>query len=162
MKSWRNVVKEAEWMHVHKDAYAYFYGAKGQVLTDAVMESLWNAEPDYFKRYTAAQKKKIFNYSRGKVGFDCSGFIAKITGCNAYSGAIWEKCREKTTPALGPAGSILWKPGHVALDVGLGFGIEMGAELFSVEMFRISEHVPKFEASGKLKTFIDYEGATNL
>ncbi len=162
MKMWYEVIKEAERMHVNKDAYAYFYGAKGQVLTDAVMESLWAAEPDYFKRYTAAQKKKIFNYSRGKIGFDCSGFIAKITGCNTYSGAIWEKCREKTTPALGPAGSILWKPGHVSLDIGLGFGIEMGAELSSVEMFRIADHVPKFEASGKLKTFIDYTGATNL
>lgn len=163
MKSWRDVIKEGLAMHVHADQYAYFYGAKGQKLTDSVMEALWQAEPEYFKRYDEKQKKAIFKYSRNKIGYDCSGFIGKITGCNTYSGAIWSRCSKKSKNLyLGPAGSILWKPGHVALDIGLGFGIEMGAEGHSVEMFRISENLNRFEGTGQLVTYIDYTGADNL
>ena len=162
MKSWDQVIKEALYMHVHKDEYAYFYGAKGQKLTDAVMTALWDAEPEYFKRYDEKQKKAIFKYSRNKTGYDCSGFIGKITGCNTYSGAIWSRCSKKTSDLYaGPAGSILWKPGHVALDIGYGFGVEMAAEGSSVEMFRISEQYGRFQQTGQLVTYIDYTGATN-
>lgn len=162
MKSWDQVIKEALFMHVHKDEYAYFYGAKGQKLTDAVMNALWDAEPEYFKRYDEKQKKAIFKYSRNKTGYDCSGFIGKITGCNTYSGAIWSRCSKKTANLYaGPAASILWKPGHVALDIGYGFGVEMAAEGSSVEMFRISEQAGRFQQTGQLVTYIDYTGATN-
>ena len=162
MKSWDQVIKEALYMHVHKDEYAYFYGAKGQKLTDAVMEALWEAEPEYFKRYDEKQKKAIFKYSRNKTGYDCSGFIGKITGCNTYSGAIWSRCSKKTADLYaGPAASILWKPGHVALDIGYGFGIEAAVECSSIEMFRISEQYGRFQQTGQLVTYIDYTGATN-
>lgn len=161
MKTWHAVIGDALNMLVHSDRYAYFYGAKGQKLTPETMEALWNAEPEYFKRYTQKQKDAIFKYSNGKIGFDCSGFIAHLTGCNTWSGAIWDRCRDKTTPKNGPAASILWKPGHVALDIGYGYGVEMGVEKSSVVLFRIADHDPKFEGSGRLKAFIDYEGATN-
>jgi len=51
-KSWFQVVKDAIQMYKDRDKYAYFYGAKGQVLTKKVMENLWNAEPGYFKKYS--------------------------------------------------------------------------------------------------------------
>jgi len=56
-KSWYQVVKDGLHMYKDRDKYAYFYGAKGQVLTQKVMENLWAAEPDYFKRYNAEEKK---------------------------------------------------------------------------------------------------------
>lgn len=161
MKTWDQVIKDALYMHVHKDEYAYFYGAKGQKLTDAVMNALWDAEPEYFRRYTEAEKKKIFKYSRNKTGYDCSGFIAAVTGCNTYSGAIWSRCTRKTTPFLGPAASILWRPGHVGLDIGYGYYLQTGKELESIEMGRISEWLIAWEGSGRLEGYIDYEGATN-
>lgn len=36
-------------MFYHRDEYAYFYGAKGQVLTDEVMNTLISLEPAYFQ-----------------------------------------------------------------------------------------------------------------
>ena len=163
MKLWAEVVKEALQMLVNKDRYAYFYGAKGEKLTVDVMEALWNSSPDYFKKFTKEQKDAFFSYSLGKVGYDCSGFIGKITGCNTYSGAIWSRCDYKTTPALCVGGSILWKPGHVGLDIGIGgFFIHMGRMGNTVEIGRISNGQVKWESAGRLTGYIDYTGAINI
>lgn len=163
MKTWSEVVKQALQMHVNKDKYAYFYGAKGCKLTLETMQALWESSPSYFKRYTEKQKEEIFRYSLGKIGYDCSGFIGKITGCNTYSGAIWSRCDYKTTPALCVGGSILWKPGHVGLDIGIGgFFIHMAVEGSSVEMGRISNGQVKWESAGRLTGYIDYTGAINI
>lgn len=36
-------------MYRNRENYAYFYGAKGVILSTAVMDSLIAAEPNYFK-----------------------------------------------------------------------------------------------------------------
>lgn len=56
-KSWFQVVKDAIQMYKDRDKYAYFYGAKGQVLTQKVMENLWNAEPEHFKKFSKSEKE---------------------------------------------------------------------------------------------------------
>lgn len=68
MATWNDIVKAAEALYKERNKYCYFYGAKGQVMTDARMEALWQASPGYFSRYSATQKKQIFDYSRGKIG----------------------------------------------------------------------------------------------
>ena len=162
MKTWDQVIKDGLYYLLHADRFAYFYGAKGTYLSESAMQALWDAEPSYFRKYSEADKKYIFDYSRGKIGYDCSGFIAKLTGCNTYSGAIWSRCTDKTlNPFEGPAGSILWKPGHVGLDIGYGYYIAFNSEGHSCQLGRISENVIKWEGSGKLSGYIDYEGATN-
>lgn len=162
MKTWDEVIKDALAIHLHKDKYAYFYGAKGQVLTDSVMEALWQAEPAYFKRYSAAQKKAIFDYSRGKIGYDCSGFVGAVTGCMMYSGAQWDKCTVRSTNlAKGPAGSLLYKPSHVALDIGYGYFLHFPSEMHSCELGRIKENTVPWTGTGMLTGYIDYTGATN-
>jgi len=162
MKTWDQVVKDALYYLVHKEEYAYFYGAKGQLLTEAEMERLWNAEPEYFKKYDEPMKKKIFKYSKNKIGFDCSGFIGRVTGCNTWSGSIWARCSKKSDNLFsGPAASILWKPGHVSLDIGYGYFVHFPSELHSCEIGRISENLDFFQATGQLVTYIDYNGATN-
>lgn len=163
MKKWDDVIKEALYMHIHSDRYAYFYGAKGERLTDSQMNYLWDASPDYFKKYkTPEEKKRIFDFSRGKIGYDCSGFIGAITGCRTWSGAIWTRCTEKSNNLFsGPAASILYNPGHVAVDIGYGYFLEFPSEMHSCEMGRISENLNRFVGTGKLIGYIDYEGATN-
>lgn len=162
MKTWDQVIKDALYYLVHKDEYAYFYGAKGQKLTDAEMDRLIAEEPEYWKRYDEATIKKIKKYSKGKTGFDCSGYIARVTGCNTYSGGIWTRCSKKTSDLYaGPAASILWKPGHVSLDIGYGYFLHFPSELHSCEIGRISENIGFFEQTGQLVTYIDYTGATN-
>lgn len=159
-KTWDEVIKDALAYHLHKENYAYFYGAKGQVLTDAVMEQLWQSEPDYFKRYSEGQKKMIFDWSRGRVGYDCSGFISAVTGCRSYSGGILAQCRDIITDiSAGVAGSILWLPGHVGLDIGYGYYLQTGKELESIEIGRIKEGAINWQKSGMLTGYIDYTGA---
>lgn len=160
MKTWDEVIKYALAYHLHKENYAYFYGAKGQVLTDDAMNRLWAAEPGYFSRYSDGQKRMIFDWSRGKVGLDCSGFIAKITGCNTYSGAIIGKCTQISTDiSSGVAGSILWRPGHVGIDIGYGYYLHFPSELHSCELGRIREDTISWEKTGLLTPYIDYKGA---
>lgn len=160
MKTWDNVIKDALAYHMHKDHYAYFYGAKGQILTDAVMDQLWNAETEYFKRYNDGQKKMIYDWSRGRVGYDCSGFIAAVTGCRTYSGGILAQCRNVITDiSKGPAASVLWLPGHVGLDIGYGYYLQTGKELESIELGRIRDNTIAWQKSGMLTGFIDYTGA---
>ena len=158
----------------HRDSYAYFYGAKGVVLTDATMEALWKAEPAYFAKYNAQQKAQIFRNSRGKVGYDCSGFVGWVcTGDHQYSTGQINNCKLVTTPALGVAGSILYttfggRGRHIGLDIGYGWCLDMGYESTdaivasgndSVRLTRIGETA--WEKSGQTRV-LDYTGASNL
>lgn len=164
MKTWDQVIKDALYYHVHKNEYAYFYGAKGVRLTDAEMNYLWNAEPEYFNKHypTPEDKKRVFDYSRGKIGFDCSGFISRVTGVPGNSSSIFGKCHYKSDdPYSGPAGSLLWAPGHIMLDIGYGYFLEFAKECSSCELQRISEQRNRIQKTGLLTGWIDYTGATN-
>lgn len=150
-------------LHVlqYRDNYCYFYGAKGQRLTDEVMDALIGAEPAYFRQYDALTLNAIKNYSRGKIGLDCSGFITYISGVQGYSVSLIESCPVKTTPDLGVEGSLLFttKGGvgrHVGIDIGYGFFLHFPKEMRTCELGRIKDYV--WEVSGQLKG-IDYKGA---
>lgn len=158
----------------HRDKYAYFYGAKGVYLTDASMNALIAAEPAYFKKYSPEEIQQIKKNSRGKIGYDCSGFTGWIcTGDKQYSAGQYNNCSVKTTPALGVAGSVLFttwggKGRHIGLDIGYGYCLDMGYESTdaivashndSVRLTRISETA--WENSGQSR-LLDYTGATNL
>lgn len=60
------VIKKALFMFYHRDEYAYFYGAKGQVLTDDVMNTLISLEPAYFQntQHRSLQHIKLFRVAR--------------------------------------------------------------------------------------------------
>lgn len=164
MRKWDDVIKDALCKYLHRDEYAYFYGAKGQKLTWAVMENLWNTYYNsYFKeRYSEKDKADIFSFSCGKIGYDCSGFITAITGCSADSYSIFAKCTGKSTDlSKGVAGSLLWKPSHIGIDIGYGYYLHMGREKFSVELGRLNEKTVDWQKCGQLTSYIDYEGSNN-
>ena len=132
-KSWFQVCKDAIEMYRNRDKYAYFYGSKGQKLTKATMDALWSAEPGHFKKYSAAEKEQIYRNSLNKIGYDCSGFVCKVTGETGYSKSIYDKRTKETTMADGPAGSFLFTTWggagrHIGLDIGLGFCMDMAYE----------------------------------
>lgn len=144
-KSWYQVVKDALQMYKDRDKYAYFYGAKGQKLTKSVMDALWNAEPDYFKKYNAAEKEQIYRNSLNKIGLDCSGFVTRVTGETGYSIGIYNKRTKETSLNEGVAGQFLFTTfhgagRHIGLDVGWGFTMDMGNEStdYQVQMHRDS------------------------
>lgn len=159
MKTYNEVVKGALEMLSNADGIAYFYGAKGQVLTDDVMKNLWQSYPGYFSRYNDEQKKYIFDYSRGKIGGDCSWLTGTLFDDMTYSGAQYSHCSAVTTPVDGVAGSLLYKPGHVGVDIGHGFFIHLPEEGRTVELGKIREY--DWQQSGRHQN-IDYYGATNV
>ena len=156
MRHYKEVRKRAMDIYYNREKYCYFYGAKGQIMTDPEMDALIAAEPDYFKRYTPEQLISIKNYNRGKTGYDCSGFTAVCTGDMQYSGGQFANCAAITTPRTGPEGSLLYKPGHVGLDIGSGYFLHFPTEGKTCELGKISEYA--WVGSGQPK-MVDYVGA---
>lgn len=163
-RTWDRAIKNGLQAYVTRTNYAYFYGAKGEMLTDVVMDRLVSEYPDYFKQYTKSELQKIYNYSRGKIGYDCSGFTGWLcTGDKNYSTQQLNNCKVVTTPALGVAGSLLYTTfggtgRHCGLDIGYGYFLHMPKEMHTIELDRIADF--RWEESGESK-YLDYTGATN-
>lgn len=156
-----DVIKNAMQMYHDRYKYAYFYGAKGQRLTNRVMDSLIAAEPKYFSKYSDSDMDAIKKYSFNKIGYDCSGFINAITGQTNYSTGYYDSCQVKTTPRDGVEGSCLYTTfggagRHIGIDIGKGFFLHMAKEGQSVTFGKISDYA--WEKSGQLKG-IDYKGS---
>ena len=128
-------VRDALKWYEHRDDIAYFFGAKWVILTDAVMDYLIEQENWYFKRYDEKQLKAIKEWSRGKVGADCSAYICKSIGCDMISSAqLWARCNNKTGVKECKAGSLLRYPDHIGLDIGYGYCLHIGKELESIRL----------------------------
>lgn len=109
-------------LYFGRDKIAYWMGAKGEILTYERMRELVAAYPDYFSRYSEDQIESLMWWSAGKIGFDCSGLVCACFG-TPYEMSSWT-LREHMS-AVYPvkeckAGSILWKPRHVEIDLGFG------------------------------------------
>lgn len=154
---YNEMIKKALNILANKEKYAYFYGAKGQVLTDAVMDALIKAEPKYFSKYTKAQLVDIKNYSRNKIGYDCSGFITAISNVGGSSTIQWNNCLLNPSIQYGMCGSILHKAGHIGVDIGYGLFLHFPSEGKTCTMQRIADY--DWEQSGLLKS-IDYTGSS--
>ena len=161
MRTWDEVVKKALEVYLHRDEYAYWYGAKGQVLTDSTMRALIAAEPEFFSKYSNAQIRQFMDFARGKIGLDCSGFVALCTGINTWSGGLWDRCYDRSSDVYQcVAGGLLWRPGHCAVDIGYGYGLDFPRQGSTCELFRHKEGKRDWTGCGKLSG-IDYSGSDN-
>ena len=154
------ILRRAYNLYLNRDNICYFYGAKGQVMTDAAMDALIKAEPEYFAQYSEDEIKKIRKYSKGKIGYDCSGFVGACVGVMEWSGALWSHCVNKTTVKQCKAGSILYRKGHVGIDLGYGMAMDVPKEMHSIEIFRNSPSDRKFTGAGEYYLY-DYSEANN-
>lgn len=157
------VIQRAFNAYYRRGEYAYYYGAKGQILTDSTMRALEEAEPEYFKQYTPEQLEDIHRFSRGKIGLDCSGFINLVSGVIGYSTLLYEQSTNKTTPHDGTEGNILYTTfggtgRHIGLDVGYGYFMDCPKEGETFRFGKIGEY--PWEKSGQING-IDYTGAKN-
>lgn len=159
MIGFNEVIKNALYILANKEKYAYFYGAKGCVLTEANMNSLINSEKAHFSKYTEEQIKEIKDYSRGKIGYDCSGFITAITGVQGNSAYQWSRCIPNANSETGFAGCILYKPGHIGIDIGYGKFLHFPTEGQTCTLGTIKEY--NWQGSGQMKD-INYWGASNV
>ena len=158
MRTWDQAIKQALYMYVHRNQYAYFYGAKGQVLTEGVMNSLIDCYPQHFNgRYSKEELDAVKLFSKGKIGFDCSGFTEYCTGTPGSSAMQISECYNVSGDLVqGVAGSLLYKKGHIGLDIGYGYFLHMPHEGDSIILGKILEY--DWTTTGQ-SNYINYKGA---
>ena len=163
--TWDQAVKNGMFAYYHRDKYAYFYGAKGQVLTDELMDYFISAEPAHFKKFSKEELKAVKDFSRGKIGLDCSAFTGWIcTGDKQYSAGQIANCSKTTTDLVaGVAGRILYTTfggtgRHIAIDIGYGYFLHCPSEGHTIELGKILDY--PWEISGQ-SNCVDYSGDNN-
>ena len=149
-----DVVSRAVDLFVRRNQFAYFYGAKGQVLTPALIESLMLSESAYFSQYSQKELEDIYHYSLGKIGIDCSAYINLLTGQVNWSTGYWTESLNKTDPVSGTWGNILYTTfggtgRHIGIDIGEGKFLHAPKEMRSIEIGLIREY--PWEGSGQIK-----------
>lgn len=123
-RDWKNVVDRAIAAY-RSGEYVYIYGAKNVRLTsEAQIRQYFKQEPNYFARYSEAEKAEIVRNSLGKIAVDCSGFTGWVcTGDQQYSIGQINNCYKYNSLAAGPTASIIFTTWggtgrHIGLDVG--------------------------------------------
>lgn len=153
------VIKKVWDVYFHRDNYAYLMGGKGVVIKNRKQfDEVVSWSPEHFARYTPEQLTQIYNYCKDKTCFDCSGFIYYLIGDYNYSANQWKNCTPNKSLAEGVAGSILYKTGHIGIDIGYGIFAHFPIEMHTIEFGRIRDYV--WTNSGLHKN-IDYTGSTN-
>ena len=158
MKRWNLVNQAALLVYANRDKYAYLYGANGEIGSDALVDRLWKQYPEHFEKTVTGTGRTIKNlkdHVRGKICYDCSSFICSITDAPAdlNSWMLHDHMIVIRSPREGTAGSILWKPGHVAVGVGYGIVVDFANEFIDCRMYPLTNG--RFTISGELD-FVDY------
>lgn len=156
---WDEGVKNAFRMYEERDRYAYWYDAKGIILTDEAMDYLVSIHPEHFSRWSKAELDALKAYSRGRIGYDCSGFIWAVTGglIGGSADSIMKGCPKTWENSLDNwAGTLLHKPGHVALDIGYGRFFHCPIEGHTIELGWSRQY--DWTDAGTIP-FVDYTGA---
>lgn len=176
MRTWKEATRNALRLYVtQKDKYVYFYGAKGQVMTEKTMDALIDVSPAYFAKYSATEIEQIKRNSLGKIGYDCSGFTGwGCTGDKTYSTGQFGHASYKTENlASGVAGSLLYttyggRGRHIGIDVGGGYFMDMAYESTDkniaegkagIRLCKISDNVVPWEWSFQ-SAVVDYTGSS--
>lgn len=141
-RSWFQVQKNINWVLAHRNEIVYMYGSKGKLdskgnprkMTEADIRYFMDAEPAYFKKYSATEKQEIIANSVGKIGFDCSGLVCWLTGETGYSREIYAKRTKETGMIDGLQCQFIFtdfdQPSkrHIMLDAGYGYIIHVAYE----------------------------------
>ena len=156
--TWDEVIKRALYDYVHRDEIAYLYGTDGQIGSDELVDRQVATYPSHF---AGRDIQAIKAHVRGKRCYDCSGWIRILFDApDMSSSGIIGDCSFTTSDLVaGVAGSVLWKPGHIGLDVGYGYCLDIPTELNTIRLQKISEY--NWTTSGQWEKYCDYEGANN-
>ena len=155
MRTGLEVSQRALEMFNEREKYAYLYGAKGELGTEEFIRYMFKQYPAYFSKYSAEQLEQIVEYSKGKILYDCSGFVCHCAGIpTSYSGKLMSECTKHTTDTKeAQAGWLAWKTGHVGIDRGDGTFLHMYKELETVVADRFSNY--DWQKQGRLRG-VDY------
>lgn len=181
MKKWYHVVRDARLIYLNRDRFAYLYGANGEcpktrAAAKKLVDGLWATYPTHFEAYVTQKGKtrdQLIDHIVGKICYDCSSFVCAVTQSEGdiyalkiktdyNSTTLHSLATDRTTPAKGLWGGMLWKQGHVAIDVGNGLAIDFGAEFADVREYRMSDPAStQFVDSGRLP-WVDYRDGINF
>ena len=178
-KTWAHCVRDARLIFLNRDKFAYLLYANGEhpktyAEAKKLVDQFWSYDPYHFENSvikTGHTREDLINHIIGKICYDCSGFVCAVTQSEGdifdlkvvkdYNSTMMNNgvFQNVTTPADGVWGGVLWKTGHVALDVGNGLAIDFGNEFLDCREYRLSEG--NFKKSGQLP-WVDYTHAINL
>lgn len=131
-KDWNDVVKMAKELLYRADEYMYCLGGQGEL-----QEHLTGKIKYYYGLSLAAWS---FRYGTGKKLLDCSGLVNLCAGKSRNCTSATYAQTPGVAPVEGLAGYVLWKPGHVGIDIGHGFFIHIPTIGHTVELGKIAEY----------------------
>lgn len=169
-KLWSHVRRDALLAYADRNSIAYLYGANGETGSSDLVNRLWNMYPDHFAQYVTSKgytKEQLIAHVNGKRCYDCSSFICAIVQGNIYPNLTITSDMNSTTLRAhfavtrsvteATAGSILWKNGHVGIDIGSGLAIDCACEF--VDLRLQANSAAGFVEGGELDC-IDYTGTS--
>ena len=180
MKTWYHVVRDARLIYLNRDRFAYLYGANGECPktygeAKKLVDGLWSAYPSHFDQYVTKKgytRNQLIYHVIGRICYDCSAFVCAVTQSEGdiydlrvvtdYSSSTLHNLgKNRTTVANGLWGNMLWKQGHVAIDVGNGLAIDFGAEFADVREYRLSDPGSTVFTDSSSLPWVDYTDGIN-
>lgn len=156
MISFYQVIKNAYEFIGNRDLIAYLYGGDGRICTDAYFDAWLKKYPN---RIAPSEVDRIRAYTVGKYVYDCSQLVVSCFQCPDMSSAgLIKRCNpifEDLSKC--PEASILYKKGHVGLDIGCGYSLDIPTEGQTVRVRKISEG--GWTQAGMLTMYCNYDGA---
>lgn len=174
---WNKVIQSAIKLYTRRGGATYCLGCSGQTVGGVGNNTIRSNFLYYYDHgYKAQMGKGLKGWNSSMTGeqawalwskqwhnhmaFDCSGLIDYcINGeqiGHKYSSYDFGAMPKNESLAAGCAGSVLWKSGHVGLDIGYGALIEIGTWNDTIQLNLISERT--FTSSHKIKG-VDYTGS---
>ena len=156
MLSFYKVIERAYGFIANRDSIAYLYGGDGRICTE---EYFYQWLLKYPKRIKEEDVERIKDFTVGKRIFDCSQLVVDCIGSpDMNSLTLIRTCNPVTEDlSAGPEASVLWKPGHVGLDLGAGYALDIPCEGQSVRVRKLSEG--GWKKSGQIWKYVNYTGA---
>lgn len=174
MKTWNEVISYGLYLYTQRDNITYCLGCSGEVVgRDKIVENqfkyyydhgwkdkIGNGLIGWNSKMNASQAWNLWAAAnKGKMAMDCSGFIDMCLGYfgnHKYTSSSFGSMPKFLSVSQGYAGGILWKEGHVGLDIGYGYELEIGAYNQTLQLNNIG--TKSFTQSIRC-TEIDYKGA---
>ena len=156
MLSFYKVIENAYKFLENRDLIAYLYGGDGRICTEEYFEQWLKKYPN---RIAPADLDRIRDFTIGKRVYDCSQLVITCFQCpDMTSAGLIKRCNPVTLDlSMGPEASVLYKKGHVGLDIGCGYAIDIPTEGQTVRVRRVNEG--GWTQSGQLTIYCNYNGA---
>jgi len=173
--NWSKMINRALWLYTQRAGITYNLECAGEVAgRDKRVEDLWKyyyQQPEwhdkigasvigwYPKMPTQTAWERWLLTNKGKMCFDCSGYIdwcMGYEGIHKYNSISFGAMPKQESVSKGVAGSVLWKKGHVGLDIGYGACLDIGSYGGTINLSMIGD---KGWTSSHLITDVDYTGA---